>query len=823
MPRFFGGAQRGNALRGTPECLLHRTPVYGAPDAFRYPFALHLTPGTRLGAYEIVAPLGSGGMGEVYRAHDVRVDRDVAIKVLPQSLARDADARARLVREAKAVAAISHPNVLALYEFEEEGGFAYAVTELLEGETLRAVFNRGPMAWRRAVEIGAAIADGLAAAHAKNIIHRDLKPENVFVTDDGRVKILDFGLARSRPAPAAPLDDLQPTAPLLTGDLESDRTVIGTVGYMSPEQLRAEVVTPATDLFSLGCILYEAVTGRGAFRAGTAIDTMTAVLRDDLPPLTDSGHRVPFELDRIIRRCVEKAPAARFQSAGDLAFALRALASGAGTPDVPLPRQRKRVSWWWLALLLVPIVAAIVMTRWPARDAPIQSLAVLPFANDTSDPANEYLSDGITEILINDLSRVPDLAVVSRASVFRYKGKDVAPQTAARELKVQAVLTGRIIRPRDELVISTELIDGRTNRHLWGQQFRTRLDDLAAAQAKISREIAEQLRLELSGAARAQVARPHTGSGEAYRLYLHGRYELNKRTGGAFQRAIGYFREAIARDPKYALAYAGLADCYILQSIYNEAPPSAVLPLAREAASRALQLDETLAEAHTSLAYFEMNFGSDLQKAANEFERAIELNPSYATAHQWYSRCLVEMRRYDEAVREIRRAEQLDPLSLIIIAELGGVYADAGRLDEAVAECSRALALEPEFAFGHYVLAGAYLKQRRFDDAAREAMVAWELGRDPRSLVRVGLSEAAAGRMDAARAILERLETLSRERFVSSYALATLLAATGRTEDAFARLQRAASEMPPGQYRRLLQNDPLLAPLRSDPRYAALR
>ncbi|HEX6088490.1 MAG TPA: protein kinase [Thermoanaerobaculia bacterium] len=784
---------------------------------------MHLTPGTRLGAYEIVAPLGSGGMGEVYRAHDVRIDRDVAIKVLPQSLARDADARARLVREARAVAAISHPNVLALYEFEEEGGIAYAVTELLEGETLRAVFNRGPMPWRRAVEIGAAIADGLAAAHAKNIIHRDLKPENVFITDDGRVKILDFGLARSRPAPAAPLDDLQPTAPLLTGDFESDRTVIGTVGYMSPEQLRAEAVTPAADLFSLGCILYEAVTGRGAFRADTAIDTMTAVLRDELPPLTDSGHHVPFELDRIIRRCVEKSPAARFQSAGDLAFALRALGSGAGVIDIPLSesRHRRKRSLWWLALL-IPIVVAIFLTRRPARDAPIESLAVLPFANDTSNPANEYLSDGITESLINDLSRVPDLAVVSRASVFRYKGKDVSPQAAARELKVQAVLTGRIIRPRDELVISTELIDGRTNRHLWGQQFRTRLDDLATAQAKISRQIAEQLRLELSGAAREQVSRPRTGSGEAYRLYLHGRYELNKRTGGAFQRAIRYFREAIARDPNYALAYAGLADCYILQSIYNEAPPSTVLPLAREAASRALELDETLAEAHTSLAYFEMNFGSDLQKAAHEFERAIELNPSYAAAHQWYSRCLVEMQRYDEAIREIRRAEQLDPLSLIIIAELGGVYADAGRLDEAVAECSRALALEPEFAFGHYVLAGAYLKQRRFDDAAREAMVAWELGRDPRSLVRVGLSEAAAGDLGSARAILERLEQLSRERFVSSYALATLLAATGRKDDAFARLQRAASELPPGQYQRLLRNDPLLAPLRSDARFATL-
>jgi serine/threonine-protein kinase len=763
-------------------------------------------------------------MGEVYRAHDVRVGRDVAIKVLPQSLARDADARARLAREAKAVAAISHPNVLALYEFEEEGEFAYAVTELLEGETLRAVFSRGPLSWRRAAEIGAAIADGLAAAHAKTIIHRDLKPENLFITDDGRVKILDFGLARSRPAPAAPLDESQPTARLDTGELESDRTVIGTVGYMSPEQLRAETATPATDLFALGCILFEAVTGRGAFRADTAIDTMTAVLRDDLPPLTESGQRVPYELDRIIHRCTEKSPAARFQSAGDLAFALRALASGTSTLEVPAPPSPRRFAWWWIAvpIALAAIAAIFFLTRRNAPGAPITSLAVLPFANDTNDRANEYLSDGITEILINDLSRVPGLSVVSRASVFRYKEKDTTPQVAARELKVQAVLTGRIIRPRDELVISTELIDGRTGRHLWGQQVRTKLDDLATAQAAISREIAEQLRLELTGAAREQMARRHTGDGDAYRLYLHGRYELNKRTGGAFQRAIGYFRDAIARDPRYALAHAGLADCYILQSIYNEARPSTVLPLAREAAARALELDETLAEAHTSLAYFEMNFGSDLKTAARRFERAIELNPSYATAHQWYSRCLVEMGRFDEAIREIRRAEQLDPLSLIIIAELGGVYADAGRLDEAVAECSRALALEPNFAFGHYVLAGAYLKQKRYDEAAREAMIAWELGRDPRSLVRAGLSEAAAGRIDAARATLSRLEQLSSERFVSSYAMATLLTATGRTDDAFVRLERAASEMPPGQYQRQLANDPLLATLRTDARFATI-
>lgn len=744
-------------------------------------------------------------MGEVYRARDVRVDRDVAIKVLPPRLARDEEARARLAREAKAVAAISHPNVLHLYEFEQEGELAYVVTELLEGDTLRAHMTRGPMSARRAAEIGASIADGLAAAHAKGIIHRDLKPENVFITNEGRVTILDFGLARSHPKPA-PADDNQPTEELHSDDIQSDTNVIGTVGYMAPEQLRSEPATPATDIFALGCILYEAVSGRGAFRAVTAIDTMTAVLRDELPSLTDSGQRVPYDLDRIVHRCVEKNPAARFQSAGDLAFALRSIGSGSVTAP-PSPRSRRA----WIAaaiavLALAAVIAAVVMrTRTTGASAPIRSLAVLPFANDTNDPANEYLSDGITETLIDNLARVPGLSVVSRASVFRYKGKESSPQRAARELNVQAVLTGRIVRPKEELIISTELIDGRTNRHLWGRQFRTRLDDLSTAQAAISREIAEQLQLELSGATRESVGKRHTASGEAYRAYLHGRYELNKRTGPAFERAIGYFRDAIARDSGYALAWAGLADCFILQSIYNEVPPTTALPQARDAAQRAIAIDDSLAEAHTSLAYFEMNFGSDLNAAAREFERAIELNPSYATAHQWYSRCLVEMQRYDEAVREIRRAESLDPLSLIIIAELGGVYADAGRIEEAINECRRALALEPNFAFGHYVLAGALLKQRRFDDAIAESMLAWNLGGDPRSLVRLGLSQAAAGRRDDATRTLESLEQLSKKRFVSSFGVATLLRALGRREEADARLRQAEREMPPGQYQRLVR------------------
>jgi tetratricopeptide (TPR) repeat protein len=349
------------------------------------------------------------------------------------------------------------------------------------------------------------------------------------------------------------------------------------------------------------------------------------------------------------------------------------------------------------------------------------------------------------------------------------------------------------------------------------------MSDLAAVQATISRQISEQLRLQLSGETRRNVSKHYTENSEAYRLYLQGRYELNKRTGESFDRAITNFTAAIARDPNYALAYAGLADCYILQSIYNESPPSTALPRARAAADRAILIDDSLAEAHTSRAYFLMNFDSDLSAAANEFERALELNPNYATARQWYSRLLVTTGRFDDAIREIRRAEELDPLSLVIIAETGGVYADSGRLDEAVTECRRAINLEPNFALAHYVLAGALLKQKKYADAIRESDSAWRLGMDPRSLVRLGMSYAAAGRRDDALRTLAELEALRGKRFVPSYGIATLELALGRNDAAFAHLQQAAKEIPPGQFQRYLADDPLLEPLRGDKRFAELR
>jgi serine/threonine-protein kinase len=779
---------------------------------------LRLKIGSRVGAYEISAPVGSGGMGEVYRAHDARVGRDVALKVLPDRLATDKEAVARFVLEAKAVAALSHPNILALYEFEQEGDLAYVVTELLEGETLRELIKRGPISWRRAVEIGTAIADGLSAAHAKGIVHRDLKPENVFITTAGHVKLLDFGLAQPyrKPLPAS--------GHVRTDSIESG--VFGTVGYMAPEQIKGATLGPSTDIFALGCVLYEAVSGRNPFAAETSAATIAATIFNEpseLPP------PVPPELARLIRRCLEKHADARFQSAGDLAFALRALVHGPRHRVMPIARTGPKAIMAASLVILVVSLGAIVWMRAGGGPAPaaagahpvIHSLAVLPLTS-SADRTADYLSDGVTDSLVDDLSQLPDLVVVSRTSVFNYKGKTATPQAIAHDLNVEALLTVRVVQLNDALRISIELIDGRSNRHLWGEQVDTRLVDLASARLAIAREISERLAPQLSGAVRASVARHYTGDSEAYRLYLEGRYEWNKRTGDGFERAIRLFDRAIQRDPRFALAWAGLADCYLLQSSYYESPPATALPLARHAAQVALSIDQQLAEAHSSLGYVKVYFDGDLAGAAREFERAIQLNPNYATARQWYSHCLMAEGRYDDALRESRRAEALDPLSLIAIADTAGVYSDSGRLDSAIAECQRALDLEPDFPLAHYVLAGAYLRMKRYDDAAREANLAWRLGQNPRSLVRATFAFAKSGRMSDARDTLARLERISQTRFVSSYNLAALMIATGRESDAPAALRRAATEVPAGQYRRMLEEDPALADVRNDARFLAL-
>ncbi|MBI3697620.1 MAG: protein kinase [Acidobacteria bacterium] len=559
-----------------------------------------LPAGMRLGPYEILAPIGAGGMGEVYRARDSRLGREVAIKVLPEHLAQDPQALARFEREAKAVAALSHHNILAIHDVGREQGVSYAVTELLEGDTLRSGLDRGPLPWRKAVEIGVAVAEGLSAAHAKGIIHRDLKPGNIFLTSDGRVKVLDFGLARFNPPSAAQSEPVAQTA-------TEAGTVMGTPGYMSPEQVRGVPVGPGSDIFSLGCVLYEMVSGRRAFSGKTPVETLSAVLKDHPAELASSGKQIPLELDRLISHCLEKNPEERFQSARDLAFDMKSILGGSGVASPPAPGKA------------------------------LDSIAVLPFANASREPDAEYLSDGITESIINSLAQIAQLRVMPRSTVFRYKGQEVDPQAVGRELNARMVLTGRVILRGETLVVGMELVDVAQGSQLWGERYNRKLADIFAVEEEIARKISESLRMRLSGEEKKRLAKRFTENTEAYQLYLKGRHYWVKRTPDSMKKGIEYFQQAIEKDPGYALAYAGVADCYSILSTYGAVSPREGWAKAKAAAAAAVALDPELAEGHTSLAFIRGFADWDWVAAEEECRRAIELNPAYWVAPYWYA------------------------------------------------------------------------------------------------------------------------------------------------------------------------------------------
>jgi len=606
--------------------------------------------GARIGPYEILAPLGAGGMGEVYRARDTRLGRDVAVKVLPAAFSVDPDRLRRFQQEARAASALNHPNILTIYDVGEQEGSPYVVSELLEGETLRERLAGAALPVRKAMDYGIQIAEGLAAAHEKGIVHRDLKPENLFVTKDGRVKILDFGLAKlTRPEASGPLTE----APTATAGTEPG-LVMGTVGYMSPEQVRGQAADHRSDIFAFGAILYEMLAGRRAFGGASAADTMSAILKEE-PGFAPTHPDASPALEQIVRRCLEKSPGERFQSARDLAFALNNLS----VPGAPSVSPRVSVRWGRLALWAVVCVGAVLLVLFYGRGRkPIDSLAVLPFVNASADPETEYLGDGITESLINSLSRLPNLRVISRASVFRYKGKDQDPGAVARELGVRAVVTGRVTQRGDMLSIGTELVDTRDNRQLWGERYNRKFADVLAVQEEIAKQISENLRLRLTGEEQTRLAKRATANPAAYQAYLKGFHHTRQFTKEGIEKGMEYFRQALALDPKYAPAYAGLAYSYEWLCDWYAAPKE-VVPAAMEAARKALELDPSLAEAHWILAWAKFTYDYDWTGAEQEFRRAIELNPADSVARSWYGLCLGALGRFEPGLQEIKRALEL--------------------------------------------------------------------------------------------------------------------------------------------------------------------
>ncbi|HYM11707.1 MAG TPA: protein kinase [Bryobacterales bacterium] len=787
-----------------------------------------LNSGTRLGPYEILAPLGAGGMGEVYRARDSRLERDVAIKVLPERLAKDPEALARFEREAKAVAALSHPNILAVHDIGKQGEVCFVVMELLEGETLRSRLKESALPWRKTVETGIAIAEGLSAAHSKGIIHRDLKPDNIFLTTDNRVKILDFGLARVRPGLSSK-DETTTAGSLPDPGKTEPGTMMGTIGYMSPEQVRGELVEAPGDIFALGCVLYEMVTGKQAFGRNSAAESVAAVLKEEPPAISSSekpgAAGAPPELERVIGHCLEKNPHDRFQSARDLAFALRAAsgssqtfrAEAAPAPKTPLIR----LKLWMAAAAAAVLLLGALAFFWYSRDKGVDSLAVLPFANASRDPNAEYLSDGITEAIINNLSQLPNLGVMSRSSVFRYKGRDLDPQAVGRELRVRAVLVGRVVRRGDDLSISTELVDVRNDRQIWGEQYNRKFADILAVQEEISKVISDKLRLRLTGEEKQRLTRRHTENPEAYQLYMQGRYQWNKRTLEGMQQSIDYFQQAIAKDPRYALAHAGLADAYGLLASYNVLPAREVMPRAESAASKALEIDDSLAEAHASLGWAKLTHDWAWPDAEREFKRSLELNPNYAVARHWYGEYLMLMGRTEEALAQVKQAQQLEPLSPVISLATGSTLYYAGRYDEAIEQCRKTIAMDPNFVEAHVFLARAYEQKREYGGAMAELQKALELSEgNTNELAALGHAYAVAGKTAEAQKILADLQQRSEQTYVQPMWIAGIYIGMGNKDQAFEWLNKAYGDR--SAWLIYLKADPIFNPLRSDARFADL-
>jgi len=744
-----------------------------------------LSTGLRLAQYEIVAPIASGGMGEVYRARDSRLDRDVAIKVMSDQVAADPMLRQRFESEARAVAALSHPSIMAIYELALVNGLSFAVMELLDGDTLRERLRAGALPWREAVEIAASIADGLSAAHAKGVIHRDLKPENLFLTRDGSVKILDFGLAAHRPPPSSDVTLAAPTQTVAG-------IILGTFGYMSPEQVLGHPVDGRSDIFALGCVLYETLSGRRLFNGATPQEVVANVLHDSTPEFAAFDPLAPAELRSIVARAVDRQPARRFQSARDMSMALRALLTGS-----------------------VPGFSMKGMARTRGK-----SLAVLPFLSPAGNEQIEYLTDGITESIINALSQVSGLRVVPRSLTFRYKGMEVDPSTVGLALNARTILTGRVIQHGDQLNIQAELVDTATESQLWGDQFRPKIGDLMTVQEEIAWQISEALRLKLSPKQKHRLKKRATVQPDAYDEYLRGRYHWNSWSYDGFRRALDHFERAIGHDPLYAAAWAGLGDTYTVMAYYGLVAPLETYPKGHAAALRAIELDPDLADPHVTLGTGSLFWKWNWPEAERSLQTAIKLNPQLARGHLLLGLWQTTIGQHDEALRLARLARELEPLSPVVNMGIPWALHFANRPADALEETHRVEDLSPGFEesgnmqivclerLGRYEEATALMKRQMF----------WGLPFDGDVLLqafRAGKQEGYWKRR------LEMLHSVAENPAGSrEYHIAVSLAFLGRLDEAIESVQRSIN-VKAGMCA-FLKVDPGLMPLHQHPRFAEL-
>jgi eukaryotic-like serine/threonine-protein kinase len=778
-----------------------------------------------LGRFRVLEKLGVGGMGVVYKAEDTRLHRTVALKFLPSDLTGDPQALQRFEREAHAASALNHPNICTIYDIDEVAGQPFIAMELLEGQSLDQRIGGGPLPIDELLRLGMQIVDGLEAAHTRGILHRDIKPSNIIVTTRSGAKILDFGLAKlqaadqAEPLPAAPAEtkstQVENLALTLTG------AAMGTAGYMSPEQIRGVKLDARTDLFSFGLVLYEMATGQRAFKGDTGPVLQEAILNQAPIPARELNPAVPAKLEKIISKALEKDREARYQSAVELRGDLEKL-------KLETEGRRSHVSRWAVAAVLLVLLGAVLgwVNEWKHRGVTagvpsIRSLAVLPLENLSGDPEQKYFAEGMTEELIARLTKLSTVRVISRTSIVRYDDTRKSLPQIARELGVDGMVEGSVMRFGDRVRIHIQLVYAPRDQHLWAATYERNLKDVQELQADATRDIAGEIHLALSRQQQTRLANAHAIDPEAHELYLKGRYFWNKRDPAGFNKAKEYFQQAIAKDPNYAEAYAGLADSYIFMVDAADEPHPMAVPAAKAAAEKALQLDDTLAEAHTSLGLISTHFGWDWEGSRKHFERAIALNPNYATARHWYGDIyLAPMGRVDEALAEIRKAQELDPLSSIISTDLGKELIYTRRYDEAVAQLKQTLEMDPDFALAHFWLWYAYTESGKYSEALAEVE---KLQVDPQPLFHLyapAYTKAKSGNKKEASMLLSQLLQNPQHQYVDPAMIACIYIALGETDQGFAWLEKGYTSAKSGLT--TLKVGPMWDPVRSDPRFIAL-